>query len=163
MLSGSLYHHFDTKHDIVHELMRSYGEDLVARYERAAAPGGTSTDRLSRLFHACLEANLEHPDEEALLIREQDSLFRDPEFGYIHETVAHIERLFVQVIEEGVRRGEIRSDIDPHFVYRMMMDVMGALPRWYDPAEHDQNEVVDGWIDIFFHGIDGQPRDRVSR
>ena len=43
VLSGSLYHHFKTKNDIVHEIMRAYGEDLVARYERAAQPGGTTT------------------------------------------------------------------------------------------------------------------------
>jgi AcrR family transcriptional regulator len=153
MLSGSLYHHFKTKNDIVHELMQAYGEDLLARYERAAAPGGTSSDKLSRLFHACLEANLEHPDEEAILIRELDALFREPEFGYLHETLSRIEGIFVGVIEEGVKRGEIRRDIEPHFVYRMMMDVMGAVPRWYDPAKNGKNEVVDGWIDIFTRGV----------
>ncbi len=153
MLSGSLYHHFKTKTDIVHEIMGAYGEDLVARYERAAHPGGTSIERLRRLFHACFEANLEHPDEEALLIRELDNLFREPEFAYIHDMLSRIEEIFVSIIEEGIRRREIRADIDPRFVYRMMMDVMGAVPRWYDPLTHNENEVVDRWIETFFSGI----------
>lgn len=156
MLSGSLYHHFKTKNDIVHALMREYGDDLVARYERAATPGGTSLEKLRRLFHACLEANLEHPDEEAILIRELDTLFREPEFGYLHDTLAQIEQLFVDVIEDGMRRGEIREDLDAHFVYRMMMDVMGAVPRWYDPTRHVKNEVVEGWIDVFSRGVQGR-------
>ena len=50
MLSGSLYHHFKTKNDIVHELMRQYGDDLVARYEQAAVLGGTAIERLRRLL-----------------------------------------------------------------------------------------------------------------
>ena len=165
ILSGSLYHHFKTKLDIVHEIMGAYGEGLVARYERAAEPGGTSTDKLRRLFHACLEANLEHPDEEAVLIRELDNLFREPEFAYIHEMIARIEEIFVNVIEEGIRRREIRSGIDARFVYRMMMDMMGAVPRWYDPRRHSQKEVVEGWIDIFFKGIeqaDGDSPPRVA-
>ncbi len=157
VLSGSLYHHFKTKNDIVHEIMRAYGEDLVARYERAAQPGGTSTEKLRRLFHACLEANLEHPDEEAVLIHELDHLFREPEFAYIHETLSRIEELFVSVIEAGIRRREIREAIDPRFVYRMMMDVMGTVPRWYDPGTHRQDTIVDGWIEIFFQGIERRP------
>jgi TetR/AcrR family transcriptional regulator, cholesterol catabolism regulator len=156
LLSGSLYHHFKTKHDIVHELMGRYGDDLVARYERAAAPGGTSIEKLRRLFRACLEANLEHPDEEAILIRELDALFREPEFEYLHDTLERIEALFVDVIEEGMRRGEIRADVDAPFVYRMMMDVMGTVPRWYDPSKHIKNDVVESWIDIFARGIGPQ-------
>jgi AcrR family transcriptional regulator len=156
LLSGSLYHHFKTKIDIVHEIMGVYGEELVARYERAAQPGGTSIDKLRRLFHACFEANLEHPDEEAVLIRELDGLFREPEFAYVHETLSRIEAIFVSTIEEGIRRREIRDNVDPRFVYRMMMDVMGAVPRWYDPGTHDEREVVDGWIDVFCTGIGQQ-------
>ncbi|MCP4908557.1 MAG: TetR/AcrR family transcriptional regulator [bacterium] len=158
LLSGSLYHHFKTKTDIVHGIMGGYGEDLVARYERAALPGGTSIEKLRRLFHACFEANLEHPDEEAILIRELDNLFREPEFSYVHETLSKIEEIFVNVIEEGIRRREIRANIDPRFVYRMMMDVMGTVPRWYDPRTHHEAEIVDHWIETFFQGI-GAPID----
>lgn len=50
ILSGSLYHHFKTKNDIVHELMQRYGQDLVARYERAAAPGGPSIESSAGYF-----------------------------------------------------------------------------------------------------------------
>ena len=134
--------------------MREYGDDLVARYERAAAAsGGSSAERLRRLFHACLAANLQNPDEEAILIRELDALFREPEFDYIHEMLVRIEAIFVGVIEAGMASGEIRSEIDAHFVYRMMMDVMGAVPRWYDPGRHVEGDVVEAWIDIFTGGI----------
>ena len=160
MLSGSLYHHFKTKNDIVHALMGRYGQELVVRYERAAAPGGTSIEKLKRLFHACLDANLEHPDEEAVLIRELDSLFREPEFTYIHETLERIEEIFVEVIEAGMSRGEIRRDVDAHFLYRMMMDVMGAVPRWFDPGSDAKNDVVEGWVDVFTRGVGTAREDR---
>ena len=162
LLSGSLYHHFKTKNDIVHELMRRYGEDLVARYERTAAPGGTSIEKLRRLFHACLDANLEHPDEEAVLIRELDALFREPEFAYVHETLERIEEIFVDVIEAGMARGELRPDVDAHFLYRMMMDVMGAVPRWFDPLSDAKDEVVAAWIDVFMRGVGKTNDDRAA-
>ena len=61
--------------------------------------------------------------------------------------------VFVAVIADGMRAGEIRRDIAPAFAYRMMMDVMGAVQRWYEPEKHTEDQVVGGWIDIFFRGI----------
>ena len=69
------------------------------------------------------------PDEEAVLIRELDALFREPEFAYVHETLERIEEIFVDVIEAGIARGELRPDVDAHFLYRMMMDVMVLAMR----------------------------------
>ena len=93
MLSGSLYHHFRTKSDIVHELMRVYGESLLARYRAADQGSGSASQRLEDLFRACVRANLEHPNETAVLIHEQDRLFQLPEFDYIHEMVDQVEAI----------------------------------------------------------------------
>ncbi|MBW2270617.1 MAG: TetR/AcrR family transcriptional regulator [Deltaproteobacteria bacterium] len=153
VLSGSLYHHFKTKHDIVHELMHAYVDGLLARYRGVEGLGGSALQKLERLFHACIRANLEHPAEETMLIRELGGLFDLDEFVYIHETLAEIEALFVKVIVQGKSAGEIREDVDPRFVYRMMMDVMGAVPRWYDPEQHSEDRVVEAWANLFFRGM----------
>ena len=153
MLSGSLYHHFKTKHDIVHELMRAYGDELIARYRSAVEIRGTSREKLEALFRACIQSNLAHPHETSILIHEQDKLFALDEFDYVHRTVADVEAIFVAVIVEGINEGEIRSDVAPAFTYRMMMDVMGAVQRWYDPEKHSEDVVVLGWLDVFLHGL----------
>jgi len=153
VLSGSLYHHFKTKQDIVHELMRSYRDELIARYRAANEQGGTARERLERLFRACVASNLSHPAETAILIHELDKLFQQEEFAYIQALVDDVEEIFVTVIADGMSAGEIRRDIAPAFAYRMMMDVMGAVQRWYEPGKHTEDQVVGGWIDIFFRGI----------
>ncbi len=153
MLSGSLYHHFKTKNDIVHELMRAYGNDLVGRYRDAERQGGTARQKLKRLFEACVRVNLEYASETAILIHELGRVFRSPEFDYIDEMLVEVEDIFVKVLIQGASAGEIRGDIDPHFVYRMMMDVIGAVPRWYSPGDHSESEVVKQWLDMFWLGI----------
>ena len=152
--SGSLYHHFKTKHDIVHELMRGYGEELLASYSEAEQAGGSAREKLDRLFRACVRANLARPNETAILIHELDKLFRLDEFNYIQQLVVDVEGIFVRVIVGGMHQGEIRTDLAPAFTYRMMMDVMGAVQRWYDADKHSEDQVVKGWIDVFFRGID---------
>jgi AcrR family transcriptional regulator len=155
MLSGSLYHHFKTKHDIVHELMRDYGEELLSRYRAAATAteDGNSAEQLEALFRACVQSNLAHPHETAILIHEQSKLFALDEFDYVNRVVEEVEAIFVRVIVEGMNRGEVRTDIAPAFTYRMMMDVMGAVQRWYDPGKHSEDLVVQAWLDVFLRGI----------
>ncbi len=154
ILSGSLYHHFRTKHDIVHELMRRYGEELLARYREAAAAGDDSRGRLEGLFRACVQINLSHPHQTAILIHEQSKLFLLDEFDYVSQIVDEVEAIFVKVIVEGMTAGEFRADLAPAFTYRMMMDVMGSVQRWYDPDKHSEDLVVHGWLDIFLRGVE---------
>ena len=155
MLSGSLYHHFKTKHDIVLELMRGYGEELLSRYRAAATASAEegSARQLEALFRACVQSNLAHPHETAILIHEQSKLFALDEFSYVHRVVEEVEAIFVQAIVLGMNRGEVRTDVAPAFTYRMMMDVMGAVQRWYDPEKHSEDLVVQGWLDVFLRGI----------
>ena len=153
ILSGSLYHHFKTKHDIVHELMGVYLAEILERYSEQVRIGGGARQKLERLFAACVRSNLEYPNETAILIHELNGLFTQEEFAYIHELIDRVEGLFVKVIVQGMSAGEFRADLDPNFVYRMMMDVMGAVQRWYDPEKNSEEQVVKGWLNVFLSGI----------
>ena len=133
--------------------MRAYGDELIARYRSAVEIRGTSREKLEALFRACIQSNLAHPHETAILIHEQGKLFALDEFDYVQRTVADVEAIFVAVLVEGINEGEIRSDVAPAFTYRMMMDVMGAVQRWYDPEKHSEDVVVLGWLDVFLRGL----------
>ena len=52
VLSGSLYHHFDSKESIIDELLSSYLDELLAQYRAIVSEGGSSIEVLSRLVQA---------------------------------------------------------------------------------------------------------------
>lgn len=56
ILSGSLYHHFDSKEAIVDELLRDFLEGLFARYREIAAANLNPVDTLKGLFLASFDA-----------------------------------------------------------------------------------------------------------
>ncbi len=93
-----------------------------------------------------------------ILIHEQNDLFAEDEFAYINESLVRVQEIFVKIIVQGISAGEFRSNIDPKFVYRMMMDVMGAVQRGYDPKVDSEREVVERWLDVFLRGISGEAR-----
>src|SRR3954453_4505468 len=49
ILSGSLYHHFDSKETIVDEVLSTFLDDLVARYRTAIGSGADPRSILSEM------------------------------------------------------------------------------------------------------------------
>ena len=61
ILSGSLYHHFESKEAIVDEVISSYLEDLRSRYKQVLALDVDPRTRLHDLVVASLEVAEAHP------------------------------------------------------------------------------------------------------
>src|SRR5215471_6563311 len=153
VLAGSLYYYFRNKQGILHALMRPYVEDLVARYRRCAAERGDARLRLRRLVQTSLEAMIDHPHENAILQVELARMFRAREFAYLHEAVDEIEGIYVGVIRAGVGAAQIRDDVEPRFLFRMLMDIVKGTAYWLDPREHRVAEVTSGWWKVLGEGI----------
>ncbi len=156
MLSGSLYYHFKTKDEILHELMEAYEDDLLAHYALAVEESGDFRTTLRRLLRAGLQAVVNYPDETAILHAELKYFTTSGDFDYINKMMKRIEELYVSAIERGIAAGEIRPDVDPGMIYRMVMDVLKSASFWYDrydPRKHDIEKLVDAWVGIFVDGI----------
>ncbi|MBW1882572.1 MAG: TetR/AcrR family transcriptional regulator [Deltaproteobacteria bacterium] len=153
VMSGSLYYYFATKQEIVHALMRAYVEDLVDRYRIHLSGEADARSQLQRLVKTSLEAMLEHPHENAILQHELGRMFRTEEFAYLPGAVAQIEEIYLAVIREGVKEGDIRSDIEPGFMFRTIMDVVKGAAYWYDPDVHDVEQVTSTWWKVLGRGV----------
>jgi AcrR family transcriptional regulator len=153
VLAGSLYYYFHNKQGIIHALMRPYVDDLVARYRSSAASPGDARARLQGLLRASLEAMLDHPHENAILQVELGRMFQAKEFAYLREAVEEIEAIYVDVIRSGMASGEIRGDVAPRFLFRMMMDIVKGTAYWFDPREHRIAELTSGWWKVLGEGV----------
>jgi AcrR family transcriptional regulator len=153
VLAGSLYYYFQNKQGILHALMRPYVEDLIARYRSCAARPGDARARLQQLVQTSLEAMLDHPHENAILQVELQRLFRARDFTYLRAAVEEIEGIYVAVIREGAQAGQIRADVEPRFLFRMLMDVVKGTAYWFDPREHRIPEVTSGWWKVLGEGV----------
>lgn len=152
VLAGSLYYYFHNKQGILHALMRPYVADLVARYRGCAETRGDARTRLRALMHTSLEAMLDHPHENAILQVELGRMFRTREFAYLRDAVEEIEAIYVAVIRSGVDSGELRGDVEPRFLFRMLMDIVKGTAYWFDPSEHRVADLMSGWWKVLGEG-----------
>jgi AcrR family transcriptional regulator len=134
LLSGSLYHHFESKDAIVDELLRSYLNDLLDGSKRVTAENVDPRSKLENLVQASLETVEAHPYATEIYQNDYNLLAAQPRFTYLKSTGVEVQKTWIDVIRAGINTGVFRADIDPQILYRFMRDVVWQSVRWYRPA-----------------------------
>ncbi|WP_269204064.1 TetR/AcrR family transcriptional regulator [Nocardioides sambongensis] len=134
ILSGSLYHHFDSKESMVDEILSSFQAELFGRYEEILASDDDARSKLEGAVRVSFEAIENHPDEVAIFQNEADYLGTFPRFGYLADRNAQSREVWVTLITEGVRTGVLRDDLDVTLTYRFIRDTVWVAVRWYRPG-----------------------------
>ncbi|NLE80853.1 MAG: TetR/AcrR family transcriptional regulator [Rhodococcus sp.] len=134
ILSGSLYHHFDSKESMVDEILRGFLDELFGRYRDIVASGLDSRTTLEALVTTSYEAIDVSHSAVAIYQDEAKHLFSNDRFGYLSERNTEFRKLWIGVLEAGVADGSFRPDIDVELVYRFMRDTVWVAVRWYRPG-----------------------------
>ncbi len=154
VLSGSLYHHFDSKESIIDELLSSYLDELLALYRAIVSEGGTSIDVLSRLVQAAFSSFDRHRAAITVFQNERQYLLNYPRFGYLAKSEQALGRLWTKVIREGIAGGELRSDLDPKLAHRYIRDAIWVAVRWYRPGgRFTSSQLADQYLALMLDGM----------
>ena len=134
ILSGSLYHHFSSKEEMVDEVLRGFLDWLFDRYQRIIDTEPNPLARLTGLFLASFDAIEHHHAEVVIYQDEAKRLSGQPRFSYIDELNARQRKMWVDVLTEGIAAGYFRPDIDVDLAYRFIRDTTWVSVRWYQPG-----------------------------
>ena len=134
ILSGSLYHHFSSKEEMVDELLRGFLDWLFDRYQEIVATEPNPLERLRGLFMASFEA-IEHRHAKVVIYQDEAKrLSGQPRFSYVEERNQEQRKMWVDVLNQGIEEGYFRPDIDVDLVYRFIRDTTWVSVRWYQPG-----------------------------
>jgi AcrR family transcriptional regulator len=154
ILSGSLYHHFDSKESIVDELLDSFQQELWLQYDAIEASDRTPKQKLDAVVRASFEAIDRHHSEVAIFQTDAAYLATFERFAYLEERNIRFRNLWTGLLTEGVASGELRSDLNVELVYRFLRDTVWVAVRWYRPGgDLTPEEVADQYLHILLEGI----------
>jgi AcrR family transcriptional regulator len=154
ILSGSLYHHFESKEAIVDEIISSFVADLRSRYKRALAVGSDPKARLHNLVDASLQAASAHRHATEIYQNDGNYLRGFDRFGYLKNTGRELQNAWLDVINDGVRRGVFRSDLNVKVCYRLIRDALWLSVRWYKPTrDYPVSRLAADCTSIFLDGL----------
>src|SRR6476646_8431253 len=83
ILSGSLYHHFDSKESMVDEILSSFQEELFGQYDEILASTDDARTKLERAVLVSFDAIDRHHDEVAIFQNDAAYLLTFDRFAYL--------------------------------------------------------------------------------
>lgn len=134
ILSGSLYHHFSSKEEMVDEVLRGFLDWLFDRYQQIIDSEPNPLERFKELFMASFDAIEHHHAEVVIYQDEAKRLSGQSRFEYVDELNRRQRKMWVDVLTEGIAQGYFRPDIDVDLVYRLVRDTTWVSVRWYQPG-----------------------------
>jgi len=154
ILSGSLYHHFDSKESMIEALLRDFLERIDAQYRRVIAAAADPVDALRELVHAAFGALATDRAAVAVMLNEYNLLVQYPRFAFLHDSVEESERLWGGVLETGMRNGALRADVPADAVYRFLRDAIWVSVRWYRPdGPQRPDDVAEEYLTVLLSGL----------
>lgn len=157
ILSGSLYHHFQTKEEMLHELVGRFVA-MVPEYQAIVDGGAGAKETICEMIRLGLRTVVSNPHIVAITVHERKFLARHPAFSYVESAWRDVSRIWHGVLERGVREGAFRSDLDLHLVLRMINDLVASAVDWYRPGgRYSIEQIIDAQIALIFGGIERRP------
>ncbi|WP_416978850.1 TetR/AcrR family transcriptional regulator [Streptomyces sp. T028] len=133
ILSGSLYHHFSSKEDMLDEILRGFLERLHERFAEIENEGTGPGEILDKLITHAFTTIHETPEAVALYQSEADTLVGQSGFEYVDQLGKKIEKIWLRTLTAGQRSGAFRADVDVSLTYRFIRDTVWCSVRWYRP------------------------------
>ena len=153
ILSGSLYHHFDSKESMVDEILRAFLDDL---FRKIVASGLPSRETLAALVTTSYEA-IDRSHAAVAIYQGEAKHLEGDRFAYIGELNTEFRDLWVGVIERGVADGSFRPDVDVELVFRFLRDTVWVAVRWYRPGGSlSIDQVAQQYLSIVLDGLSNQ-------
>lgn len=140
ILSGSLYHHFATKEEMLDSIVRDAVLDQRGRALRIAALDIDAEVRFVTLIAEELAALADRLEAYAIIFSERKFFRRSPDFLYLMKARKEAFEAWRSVLDEGVSSGQFHGGIDSYLTVSTIMRMLNSGADWY---RHEDGSPLD--------------------
>lgn len=154
ILSGSLYHHFDSKESIVDEILSTFQEELFGQYDEILASDLDPRAKFEQAVLVSFDAIDKHHDEVAIFQNDAAYLLTFDRFAYLGERNQQSRLVWLELLQSGIDAGVLRSDLDLELTYRFIRDTIWVSVAWYRPGgRRSHTDIARQYLTILLEGI----------
>ncbi|GIH77973.1 TetR/AcrR family transcriptional regulator [Planobispora longispora] len=129
---GAMYHYFDSKDDLLHEIYARVLRLQTDRLNHFADAPGPVAERLHAAAADVVRTTVENLDDSKIFFRSMHLLAPDTRKSVRAERRVYHER-FRDLVTEGQREGVFRDDIPADIVVDFFFGSVHHLGTWYSP------------------------------
>ena len=162
ILSGSLYHHFATKDEMLHEIVRDAVLQMRDNTVRIAAAPLDAEHRLVALLLLDLGELTRNQEVHAILSNERRFFRRREEFAYVVQAKKEAYLAWRRVLEEGVAARLFKPDLDVYLTISTTLRMLNAAADWYknedayisgNVCDYSLDQVIDFYLDFVLSAV----------
>ncbi|MDD5234144.1 MAG: TetR/AcrR family transcriptional regulator [Syntrophales bacterium] len=153
-----IYKYFKDKRDLLYVVLRDYLDEYLARFESDLKGIEGHLNRIRRLIWMHIHvyaSNRVMAKILSLVVRGLPDFYASETYDWIVTVYA---RRVLNVIEEGIRSGEIRSDVPPKFIRQVLLGSLEhiCLREVIFDKEIDPDELTENLCKLLFRGIENR-------
>jgi AcrR family transcriptional regulator len=155
---SSLYHHIDGKEQLLRLALQRAVEPLFAVTREPGATTGRAIERLEHVVRREVEVLADRLPYVTLLLRVHGNT--EVERWALEQRRA-FDKIVAALMAEAADEGDVRADLDPAVVTRLLFGMINSLVEWYRPkgsgrAAHPRMEpmqLADAVVRLAFDGL----------
>jgi AcrR family transcriptional regulator len=157
----TFFNHFRSKDDLVRELVAAGYDFVVTSIEEAHREGGTTGERIARLFSRILDGTTgAGPMHHELLVE----TFRISQSDTDPEGENRIQHAIGRLVRAGIANGEVTRRHAPEDVVRLVYGALNMLMfEWANAADYPIVEHADRMAHLLADAIAPAPDERLPR
>jgi AcrR family transcriptional regulator len=162
---ASLYYYFPSKEGALEQVCLKGVEGFFEAAKAIAASPGSARQKLERLIRSHLLPLTDRSDFVKVFLNERQHLPAESR-RRIGKWSRGLERIFEDVVKEGVRSGEFRHDVDTRLASLAILGMANAAAGWYRKEEQPIGHIAGEFARLVLDGMTrpaGRPRAGADR
>lgn len=148
LTKSALYHHVTGKEQFLRFAVTHALGELFAVLERKEATTGPAVDRLQFVVRESVEVLVANLPSVTLLLRVRGNT--ETEKWALAQRRDFDKRL-TQLVKQAIDEGDLRDDLDPALVTRLLFGMVNSVVEWYRPGHG--SGVPDALVALAFDGL----------
>ncbi len=149
---ASLYYYFSSKEAALELVCLKGVEGFFEAGKAIAAGPGNARQRLTLLINSHLSPLIDRSDFVKVFLNERQHLPAESR-RRIGRWSRGLERIFEDVIKEGVAKGEFRTDLDTRLATLAILGMCNAVPSWHRKENASIAQIGEEFARLVIDGV----------
>ena len=152
---SAIYHHVTGKVELLRLALDRALDALFAVLDEPGAAQGRAVDRLEHVVRGSARVLAAELPYVTLLLRVRGNTEAE---RWALERRRDFDRSITALVREAAADGDVRSDLDPRLVTRLLFGMVNSLVDWFRPGgAHGRQQVEDALVAVALDGVRPRP------